>query len=213
MERVKKIRAVIFDMDGVLIDATEWHYESLNKALEIFGTTISRSEHLSTYNGLPTKVKLEMLSSEKKISRKFHGLVKTLKQKFMLEAVTTNCRPTHPQQDALLRLFNEGYKMAVASNSVRESVELMMDRSNLSQYLEFFLSGEDVKRTKPDPAIYKMAIKRLGLQPHEVVIVEDNHYGLQAARKAGGHVLQVNKVEDTNYNNIQTFISQLENGS
>jgi beta-phosphoglucomutase len=86
----------------------------------------------------------------------------------------------------------------------------MMDRANLTQYLEFFLSNEDVKNSKPDPEMYTKAIKLLGLNPTEVVIVEDNDHGLQAARLSGAHVLQVHKVEETNYNNIKTFISNLE---
>ena len=56
-----KIKAVIFDMDGVLIDAKDWHYEALNKALRLFGLEITRSEHETTYDGLPTKDKLEIL--------------------------------------------------------------------------------------------------------------------------------------------------------
>jgi beta-phosphoglucomutase-like phosphatase (HAD superfamily) len=60
-----KITAVVFDMDGVLIDAREWHYEALNRALGHFGYTISRFDHLVTYDGLPTRHKLEMLSRER----------------------------------------------------------------------------------------------------------------------------------------------------
>ena len=59
-----QIKAVLFDMDGVLIDAKEWHYEALNRALALFGMPISRFEHLTTFDGLPTRKKLEMLSLE-----------------------------------------------------------------------------------------------------------------------------------------------------
>jgi hypothetical protein len=62
---VNRITAVLFDLDGVLVDATEWHYEALNHALGLFGFDITRYEHLSSYNGLPTRRKLEMLSVEK----------------------------------------------------------------------------------------------------------------------------------------------------
>ena len=57
-----KIKAVLFDMDGVLIDAKDWHYEALNKALKLFGIEINRYDHLTTFDGLPTKVKLDLLS-------------------------------------------------------------------------------------------------------------------------------------------------------
>ena len=62
---MKKIKAIIFDMDGVLIEAKDWHYEALNQALKLFGFTISRYDHLVTFDGLPTRKKLEMLSMEK----------------------------------------------------------------------------------------------------------------------------------------------------
>jgi len=62
---VNKIKAVIFDMDGVLIEAKDWHYEALNRALKVFGYAISRYDHLVTYDGLPTVMKLDMLTKEK----------------------------------------------------------------------------------------------------------------------------------------------------
>jgi beta-phosphoglucomutase-like phosphatase (HAD superfamily) len=68
-----KIKAIIFDLDGVLVDATEWHYEALNRALGLFGYTIARYEHLTTYNGLPTRKKLEMLRREKFPARPAHA--------------------------------------------------------------------------------------------------------------------------------------------
>jgi beta-phosphoglucomutase-like phosphatase (HAD superfamily) len=74
------IRAVLFDLDGVLVDATEWHYEALNRALRLFGFGITRYEHLAGYNGLPTRRKLEMLSVEKGLPVALHGMVGRLKQ-------------------------------------------------------------------------------------------------------------------------------------
>jgi phosphoglycolate phosphatase-like HAD superfamily hydrolase len=65
-----KINTVIFDMDGVLVDARDWHYESLNSALEIFGAAIPYSEHLERFDGLPTKAKLSMLVEEGRIPKK-----------------------------------------------------------------------------------------------------------------------------------------------
>lgn len=59
-----KIKAVLFDMDGVLVEAKDWHYEALNRALDVFGLPISRSEHLSQYDGLPTRTKLKMLTEK-----------------------------------------------------------------------------------------------------------------------------------------------------
>ena len=74
------IKAIIFDMDGVLIEAKDWHYEALNKSLRLFGYEISRIDHLATYDGLPTRKKLEMLSIERGLPIELHGFVNEMKQ-------------------------------------------------------------------------------------------------------------------------------------
>src|SRR5216684_3361292 len=79
---VKQVGAILFDLDGVLVDATEWHYEALNRALALFGFTISRYEHLSSYNGLPTLKKLEMLTIEKGLPKQLHSMISRLKQQY-----------------------------------------------------------------------------------------------------------------------------------
>ena len=77
---ILKIKAVIFDMDGVLIDAKEWHYQALNKALAIVGEEIELSEHQSTFDGLPTKSKLDLLSESGRLPLKLHGFSSFLKK-------------------------------------------------------------------------------------------------------------------------------------
>src|SRR5207237_9499152 len=91
--RMKQISVIIFDLDGVLVDATEWHYEALNRALAHFGYTIPRYDHLTSYNGLPTQKKLEMLSVEKGLPRALHSFVWKLKQKDTTEEVSVNGAP------------------------------------------------------------------------------------------------------------------------
>ena len=204
------IKAVIFDMDGVLIEAKEWHYEALNKALKLFGYQISRQEHLSTYDGLPTKKKLEMLSLEKGLPRKLHPFINDLKQQYTIDRVYADCYPMFVHQYALSRLKREGYRLACASNSIRNSVELMMNRSDLMQYLEFYLSNQDVTKAKPDPEIYTTAILRLGLKPEECLVVEDNINGIIAGQKSGAHVMKVETVYDVNYENIRKAIAEAE---
>ena len=169
-----KIKAVIFDMDGVLIDAKDWHYEALNRALGLFGMEISRYDHLVTYDGLPTRKKLEMLTLERGLPAALHGFLNDLKQAYTMEITAIRCRPTFHHQYVLSQLRQSGYRVAVCSNSVRASIDLMMQKSALMEYLDFFLSNQDVVNGKPDPEMYNKAIQRLGLNPHECLIVEDN---------------------------------------
>lgn len=113
------IKAVLFDMDGVLIDAKNWHYEALNRALQLFGYSISRESHLSTFDGLPTRTKLEMLTKSRGLPKGLHDFLNTLKQTYTLEISYQRCKPTFNHQYALSRLKEDGYKIAVCSNSVR----------------------------------------------------------------------------------------------
>ncbi len=206
----KKVKAVIFDMDGVLIDAKDWHYEALNKALATFGMGISRHDHLTTYDGLSTGQKLKMLSKIYTLPESLHSFINEMKQQYTMDITHQSCKPVFHHQYALSKLKEEGYKLAVASNSIRNTVSVMMEKANLDGYLDFFLSNQDVKKAKPDPEIYSTAIKKLGLTPEECVVVEDNENGLKAAFASGANVLKVNTIHDVNYDNITAFIREIE---
>lgn len=206
------IKAVIFDMDGVLIEAKDWHYDALNRALRLFGFEISRYAHLSVYDGLPTSKKLEMLSIESDLPRALHSFINEMKQKYTMEIVHTQCKPTFIHELALSTLKANGYKLAVASNSIRSTVVTMMEKANLASYLDLMLSNEDVRKAKPDPEIYLSAISTLGLQPKECLIVEDNDNGVKAALASGGHLLRVKDVNEVNLNNLLARIQEINNG-
>jgi len=207
---MKSLKAIIFDMDGVLIDAKDWHYEALNKALALFGFSISRYDHLVTYDGLPTKKKLEMLTMERGLPKGLHQFINELKQIYTMEMIFQKCKPVFYHEYALSRLKAEGYRLAVASNSIRQTVELMMEKSNLARYMDLMLSNQDVSKPKPDPEIYNTAIARLGLKPEECLIVEDNQNGIKAAQASGANVMIVSSVEDVNYTNIKATIKKFE---
>lgn len=206
------IRAIIFDMDGVLIDAREWHYHALNKALSPFGYTITRHDHLVTYDGLPTRKKLEMLSLEKGLPKELHSFINEMKQIYTEETIYQSCHPVFQHEYALSRLRAENFRLAVCSNSISSTVEKMISRAGLLKYLEFCLSNEDVQRAKPDPEIYTTAIKRMELDPRECLVVEDNANGIQAAEAAGAHVLAVESPDDVHYEAIINEIERLGRG-
>ena len=204
------IKAVIFDMDGVLIEAKEWHYEALNRALKLFGYEISRYDHLITYDGLPTRRKLEMLSAEHSLPRELHEFINEMKQRYTMELVHVNCKPRFIHEYALSNLKRRGYLLAVASNSIRNTVQVMMSYACLDKYLDLMLSNEDVVCAKPNPEIYQLAMRHFGLAPDECIIVEDNEKGIAAARASGAHYLVVKDVADVNLDNIIRYIRQVE---
>ena len=205
-----KIRAIIFDLDGVLVDATEWHYNALNRALALFGYTITRYEHLTSYNGLPTRKKLEMLSVTKGLPRGLHRLLNAVKQKYTRQEILQNCVPAFEKELMVRQLRRDGLRLAVCSNSIRDSVQLMLDGSAVLDAFEFFVSNEDVQRPKPDPEMYLVALERLGIKPDEAVVVEDAEPGVHAAHNAGTHVCRVAGYEEVTYARITSFIRKVE---
>ena len=205
-----KIKAILFDMDGVLIDAKDWHYEALNKALGLFGIEISRYDHLHTFDGLPTKVKLKILSERYYLPEEMHPFINQMKQMYTTELIYQKCHPMFHHEYALSKLHNSGYKIAVCSNSIRQTIELMMDRAHLTKYLDVIVSNEDVKKAKPDPEMYLTAMDKLNMQPEECIVVEDNPNGILAGKNSGANVLEVATVYDVNYSNIFRKIEECE---
>lgn len=204
------IKAILCDMDGVLIDAKDWHYEALNRALEHFGYTISRESHLSTFDGLPTRQKLKMLSKSRGLPERLHEFLNALKQTYTLEISYQRCKPVFNHQYALSKLKSEGYAIAVCSNSVRQSVEAMMKLAALEPFLDEMVSNEDVSIGKPDPEMYLKAMASIGVEPDECLILEDNDHGIQAAIASGGHLLKIGVPHDVTYKAIKARIAEIE---
>ena len=203
------IKAILFDMDGVLIDARDWHYEALNRALELFGMAIDRDSHLATFDGLPTRRKLDILSKTRGFPVHLQGFVNDLKQAYVTEIVYARCRPEFRHRFALACLKRDGFKLGVCSNSIRQTVTLMMSLSRLDAFLDVQLSNEDVAKAKPDPEIYVKAMHSLGVTPQETLIVEDNDHGIQAARASGGHVFVVQSPNQVTYESLKVALAEV----
>ena len=207
-----KIKAILFDMDGVLIDAKDWHFQALNNALALFGMEISRYDHLITYDGLPTRKKLEMITLERGLPVALHQLLNEIKQDFTLELAYTKCTPNFRHQYAISKLKDQGYRLAVCSNSVRKTVQMMLQKASILEYFEFYLSNEDVKHGKPDPEIYNKAIDKLRVRPEECLILEDNENGIRAAKASGANLLVISGTDDLNIDNISMRINEIGSG-
>ena len=200
------MKLIIFDLDGVLVEAKNIHYEALNKALgEEYA--ISWNEHLSTYDGLKTNQKLEILTERKGLPVKEHTNVWNKKQQLTLQALS-NLKPNPTIKEAIIKLSQEGYKITCCSNSIRKSVLTMLSKLDLIEYMDLILSNEDVKNSKPHPEIYWKAISMMECLPEETLIVEDSPYGLLAANRSKSHVMRVGSPKEVTYDNIIKYLNQ-----
>jgi HAD superfamily hydrolase (TIGR01509 family) len=185
-------KAVLFDMDGVLIDARDWHYDALNEALRIFGVEISRSHHLSRFNGLSTRKKLNMLTSDGVIPHELHEAIQSIKQDRTLRIAAQMCFPIVSHQVLITRLKALGIKVGLVTNSIRKSSEFMLEYAGLLKFMDVVVTNEDVLEGKPNPAGYLLAMQKLQVLPSETIVIEDGEYGILAAEAAGATVIKVN---------------------
>ncbi|AGE55899.1 hypothetical protein ATCVMO0605SPH_198R [Acanthocystis turfacea Chlorella virus MO0605SPH] len=206
------VKAIVFDLDGVLFDGVDLHFKAFNKALSCVDEayTISSADERK-FNGIPTRVKLQKLTEERGFPEDLHHWVWEKKQQFFFESISSLGKDT--QKICLLSSLKElGYKLAVASNSIMATVKDVLTRKGLIEYVDLYLSNDDVTQPKPNPEIYNQCIKKLGVIPSECIIVEDSFIGKMAANASGCHVLPVKNSDDVILENILNYIIYINNG-
>tara|TARA_R100001082_G_scaffold111110_1_gene93428 strand:- start:1276 stop:2646 length:1371 start_codon:yes stop_codon:yes gene_type:complete len=202
------VKLIIFDMDGVLVDARELHYSALNRALITVDPkyAISREEHLSTYDGLPTSKKLKLLTENKNLPEDKHDLIWRLKQSATVNIVKETFSIDTRMSEMLKKFKLQNYKIAVASNSIRETVKMMLLKKGLLEFVDFFYSNQDVIHPKPSSEIYLRCMIKAGVNTKETIIIEDSHVGRKAAINSGAHLCAVRDPDDVTYEKINNQI-------
>jgi len=197
-------KLIIFDLDGVLIESRELHFRALNSALARISPqfVIPREEHLSTYDGLNTTRKLEILSELKGLDRKFFDQIWSDKQ-----TATSKLIKEFPKNNKLRQMFatinSQGIKIAVASNSIRETVKLALLSVGVIEFVDYFVSNEDVSRSKPYPEMYWKCMTAMNSLPKTTVIIEDSHIGRQGAIDSGAYLVPVKNSDDLTFEKIE----------
>jgi HAD superfamily hydrolase (TIGR01509 family) len=204
-------KLIIFDLDGVLVDAKQIHYETLNQALRELARSekyvISEAEHLSIYDGLKTNQKLELLTANKGLQRDTYEWVWNRKQELTIDAIS-KLKPNTQLIVMFDMLRKDGYKLACASNSIRRSVLVMLSKIGVIEHMDLILSNEDVKNSKPHPEMYWKAMSMMSVLPEETLIVEDSPHGLLAASRSRANVLRVDNPSDLIYSKIINKIKE-----
>lgn len=205
------MKLVVFDLDGVLLDFCEVHYEALNDAIsEVSGKAlcISRDEHESTYNGRSTRAKLMMLAEQKGLSPTVFEKIFIRKQQLTADAVSRVSKSTG-LQSMLTRLRNEGYQTACATNCIRATLDAALDALGIRDLFTFTVSNEDVRCPKPDPEIYRICHEKAGVTAKQTMIFEDSPIGLTAARLSGSWVTCVPTPASLTENFVMTALSPI----
>lgn len=186
-------KVVLFDLDGTLVDAREWHYEALNDALNIFGYKISREEHIKKFDGLSTRKKLELLTVDQDLPKALHDILFEIKQERTLRRIAKDCYPITSVLVTLTRLSALRIKIGLVTNSVKVTTAHMLKFSGIEKYFDLVITNEDVSKPKPHPEGYLKALEFFGVKAQDAVVVEDGEYGIKAAKDAGiFKILKVN---------------------
>jgi HAD superfamily hydrolase (TIGR01509 family) len=202
-------KAVLFDMDGVLIDARDWHFQALNEALAPFGYQITYQDHIARFNGLSTNSKLKILSDEFGFPRSLHDSVNAIKQDRTLRIAGQLCYPNVKHQILLSRLRQNGVKIGVVTNSIRTSAQALLSYAQLLDFLNVIVTNQDVTNQKPNPECYLLACRKLGISPSEAIVIEDGDYGAKAANDAGCTVIRVSNPEEVSLETLVTYMPEL----
>ena len=204
------IKLIIFDLDGVLVDAKKIHFDSLNESLSYIDKkyVITWNEHLSTYDGLKTNQKLNLLTEKKGLPVDLHKIIWDKKQELTLKMLKD--LPANSQLiNTIKKLSDLGYLIACASNSIRKSVITMLSKTGIIEYFDLIVSNEDVSMSKPHPEIYWECMSKLKVLPKETLIVEDSPTGLMSAYASGANVMRVKDSEDVTFDNLKNNLNPI----
>ena len=205
------IKLLIFDLDGVLVDAKDIHYRALNRALAEVGEqyVISPTEHISKFDGLKTTDKLSLLVREKGLPSEKTKQVWLRKQEFTMEEFSA-IEKDEELVTTLEELKSRNFTLACASNSITQTVRTALDRLGILGYFDTIICNEDVKNSKPHPEAYWLSMSLNGFLPHETLIIEDSPHGLFAAHTSKANVLRVKNRGDLTLAKILSAVQPTE---
>lgn len=204
----RKIKVILFDLDGVLVNMPAGHYEALNKALSLFGVRINEDEHYGHFNGLPTRKKLETLEQQGRLPIGLREFINDVKQKYTKEIIPHYCAPDYSKIILLRHLKEQGFKLGCCSNSTKETLHLMLKSAQLFDFFDIIIGNDEVKNPKPSPEIYQTAFEKLCVLPEECIIVEDSPHGIASGKASGATVFEVRDVDDVTLSLFEKILSK-----
>jgi len=207
-----EVKAILFDLDGVLVNSRVLHFETFRDALEEIkpGYNLTWSQHEAEFDGLSTRSKIDKLISKGVIQLVQSDFLYDKKQTLTLERLPYFVSPRQSLNALLDNLKNKGYRLFCCSNSIRSTLIETLKLLNIQTYFEEIYSNQDVIHPKPASDIYNLAMMRAGLEPKNCLIIEDSLPGRKAAYGSNAHVLEVEDAEDVTLPLIDKAISDIK---
>ena len=187
------LKAVIFDMDGVIIDSEPTHMKLENEIYKKLGIDVTGEEHLS-FVGSTSRYMWETLKNKYKFSETVEELIEYERNKYFkyLNSVECEIKLIEGVKELIEDLYKNGVNLAIASSSPLNVIEAIAKKFQIEEYFEVFVTGDYVKKSKPEPDIFIFASEKLGVSPEDCVVIEDSHNGVRAAKKAGMKCVGIN---------------------
>ena len=180
-------KAIIFDMDGVIIDNISYHIEALKQFLKQFGKDVTEEEFQNHYNG--RTIQEVILGLKPKADHKEVMRLAEEKEKIYRDLYREHLAPTAGLMEFLEVAQNAGIKMAVATSAITANADFTLDGLNIREYFNAVIDSTMVIKGKPDPQIYLKAAEELNISPENCVVLEDAIAGIQSAKSAGMDVI------------------------
>jgi beta-phosphoglucomutase len=177
-------RAVLWDLDGTLVDSEELHWRSWEHALRGEGSPVTYDQFKATFGQRNDRILRGWLGPEAPADR-IEKIGEAKEVEYRRLAAVHGLIPLPGVAEWLVRLREAGWRQAIASSAPRMNVEVMLRALQLESYFDVIISAEDVTHGKPDPEVFLVAASRVGVPPQRCVVVEDAVAGIEAARRAG----------------------------
>jgi beta-phosphoglucomutase family hydrolase len=176
------IRAVIFDMDGVIAETERAHIDAEKQTMLKYGIKITEEE-LHKYTGTTAKSMFMDLIKKYELDTTFDRIFNE-KEKILFKLLNEDVTPTKGVIDLLHRLREVGIKLGLASSSHKRLVEFVLKKLKITDLFDSIVSAEDAAKSKPDPEIFLLSAHMLKVDPTECCVVEDSRLGVEAAKTA-----------------------------